>query len=212
VFRRLDRDMLDAKRGAWAETRLRGLPSPTGGEDAVAMDGKTLRGRQKQGAPGAPLRSALAHRLGLTLAQQAVTDRTNEMPVALALLRPVVLEGREVPLEALRTQRARAQQLVAAGGASVMVAKANPPQLQEDIATVFALPPIVGETRMGAETGDSGHGRIEQRRLHTRDGRVGSSDWPGLAQVFQRDRQVLRKKTGERRAGGRSHQASAGAR
>jgi predicted transposase YbfD/YdcC len=51
-----------------------------------------------------------------------------------------------------------------------------------------------------AETVDYGHGRIEQRRLHPSDVLVGSSDWPGLAQVFQLERQVIMKKTGEVRA------------
>jgi hypothetical protein len=77
-----------------------------------------------------------------------------------------------------------------------MVVKANQPQLWEDITTVFALPPIVGETRMVAETVDYGPGRIEQRRLSTSDVLVGYSDWPGLAQVFQLERQVIMKKTG----------------
>lgn len=48
-----------------------------------------------------------------------------------------------------------------------------------------------------AETVDSGHGRIEQRRLQTSDVLVGYSDWPGLAQVFHLERQVITKKTGE---------------
>jgi hypothetical protein len=47
------------------------------------------------------------------------------------------------------------------------------------------------------ETVDYGHGRIEQRRVHTSDVLVGSSDWPGLAPVFQLARQVITKKTGE---------------
>jgi hypothetical protein len=55
----------------------------------------------------------------------------------------------------------------------------------------------VGETRTVAETVDSGHGRIEQRRLQTSDVLVGYSDWPGLAQVFHLERQVITKKTGE---------------
>ena len=66
--------------------------------------------------------------------------------------------------------------------------KSNQPQLREDIATVFALPPIVGERRTVAETVDCGHGRIEQRRLHPSDVLVGDSDWPGLAQVFHLER------------------------
>ena len=50
-----------------------------------------------------------------------------------------------------------------------------------------------------AETVDSGHGRIEQRRLRTSTVLGGYSDWPGLAQVFQIERQVIVKKTGQDR-------------
>jgi hypothetical protein len=75
-----------------------------------------LQGSQKQGAPGAHLLSALAHRLGLTLAQQAVADQTNEMPVVMGLLRQLVLKGRVVAMDALLTQRPIAQQIVEAGG------------------------------------------------------------------------------------------------
>jgi predicted transposase YbfD/YdcC len=197
VLRRVDREEVEAKLGAWAEGLLHGTPVPQDTAEGIAVDGKTLRGSQKQGAPGAHLLSALAHRLGVTLAQQAVADKTNEIPVAIDLLRQLVLEGRVVTMDALLTQRPIAQQIVAAGGDYVMVVKDNQPQLREDIATVFVLPPIVGERRTEAETVDGGHGRIEQRRLHTSDVLVGYSDWPGLAQVFQLERQVISKKTGE---------------
>jgi predicted transposase YbfD/YdcC len=200
VLRRVDREEIEAKLRAWAEGLLSGTPALQDPEEGIAIDGKTLRGSQKQGAPGVHLLSALAHRLGVTLAQQAVADQTNEIPATLVLLRQLVLEGRGVTMDALLTQRSIAQQLVEAGGDSVMGGKANQPQLREDIATVFALPPIVGEARTVAETVDGGHGRIEPRRLYTSDVLVGSSDWPGLAQVFQLERQVLSKKTGEVRA------------
>lgn len=200
VFRRVDREVLEAKLGVWAEGLLMGRATPEGPEDAVAIDGKTLRGSQKQGAPGAHLLSAFAHRLGLTLAQQAVADKTNEIPVALELLRHVVLEGRVVTMDALLTQRQIAQQIVDAGGDYVMVVKDNQPQLLEDIQTVFALAPIVGEQRTTVETLDLGHGRIEQRTLQTSSVLVGYSTWPGLAQVFQVERQSITKKTGAVRA------------
>jgi predicted transposase YbfD/YdcC len=126
-----------------------------------------------------------------------VADKTNEIPVVLELLRQVVLEGRVVTMDALLTQRQIAQQIVEAGGDYVMVVKANQPQLRADIETVFALPPIATETRTVAQTVDGGHGRIEQRRLETSDVLIGYSDWPGLGQVFQLERQVVSKKTGE---------------
>jgi predicted transposase YbfD/YdcC len=167
------------------------------GEDAIAIDGKTLRGSQKQGAPGVHLLSAFAHRMGLTLAQESVDDKTNEPPVALELLRYLVLEGRIVTMDALLTQRQIAQQIVDAGGDYVMVVKENQPQLLEDIATMFALAPIAGEPRTVAETLALGCGRIEQRWLQTSNVLLGYSDWPGLAQVFRLERQVIIKKTGE---------------
>jgi predicted transposase YbfD/YdcC len=193
----VDREVLEGKLGAWAEAVLREAPGIEGGEDAIAIDGKTLRGSKKQGAPGAHLLSALAHRVGVTLAQQAVDDKTNEIPVALDLLRHLVLEGRIVTMDALLTQRQIAQQIVDARGDYVMVVKENQPQFLDDIATVFALPPMPGERRTAAETLDLGHGRIELRGLRTSDVLMGYSDWPGLAQVFRLERQVIIKKTGE---------------
>jgi predicted transposase YbfD/YdcC len=188
---------LEAKLGAWAQGLLGEAPRTEAVEDAVAIDGKTWRGSQKQGAPGAPLLSALAHRVGLTLAHPAVEDKTNEIPVALDLLRHLVLEGRMITLDALLTQRQIAQHIVAAKGDYGMVVKENQPQLLDDIETVFALPPIAGERRTAAATLDLGHGRIAQRGLQTSNVLMGYSDWPGLAQVFRLERQVILKKTGE---------------
>lgn len=65
---------------------------------------------------------------------------------------------------------------------------------------VFALAPLAGEPRTAAETLDFGHGRLEQRTLQTSPVLVGDSNWPGLAHVFQVERQSMTKKTGEVRA------------
>lgn len=192
----MDRERFEAQLGAWVEGLLGEPPAPEGGEDAIAIDGKARRGSQKQGAAGAHLLAARAHRVGLTLAQQAVADKTNAIPVALDLLRHMMLEGRIVTRDALLTQRQMAQHLVDAGGDYVMVVTANQPQLWEDMQTVFALAPLVGECRTAAATLDLGHGRIEQRGLQTSPVLAGSSQWPGLAHVFQLERQVIIKKTG----------------
>ena len=76
-------------------------------------------------------------------------------------------------MAALLTQRPIAPQMVAAGGDSVLVVKAHQPQLREDLATVFALPPIAGERRTVAETVEWSQGRIEHRWRHTSDVLVG---------------------------------------
>jgi hypothetical protein len=116
VWRRGEREVVEAKLGAWAEGLWGEAPRPEEIAEASAIDGQTLRGRQKQGPPGAPLLSALAHRVGLTLAQQAVDDKTKEMPVVLDLRRHLVLAGRMVPRDAWLTQRQMAQPMVVAKG------------------------------------------------------------------------------------------------
>lgn len=197
VFRSVDRDMLERRLGAWAEQVIASHP-PAPTEAAVALDGKTLRGSRKQGAPGVHLFSALSHHVGLTLAQQAVSDKTNEMTQVEAVLRQLVLPGRVFTMDALLTQRHVAQAMVDGGGDDVMIVKANQPQLHADIELVFTLPPA-GDPQPSARTVDIGHGRIEQRNMTTREALVGHNDWPGLAQVFEIGRHVITKKTGEER-------------
>jgi hypothetical protein len=141
LFRRLDRARLEAVLGAWAEQVLAATPAATGEPEGIAVDGKTLRGSRKQGAPGAHLLSAVSHRLGLTLSQAEVEDKSNEIPLAPALLRGLLLEGRVVTMDALLTQREVAQTILERGGDYIMVVKENQPQLRADIATLFGSPP-----------------------------------------------------------------------
>jgi len=199
IFRHVDRDEFEAHLGAWADQVVGNLPpGPERAETAIALDGKTLRGSKKQGAPGIHLLSALAHQVGVTLAQHAVDDKTNEITAVEPLLQQLVLEGRIVTMDALLTQRHIAQTIVEKGGDYVMIVKENQPQLRADIELVFMLPPV-GDHQASARTVDLGHGRIEQRNLTTSAALVGYSDWPGLAQVFELGRHVMFQKTGQER-------------
>ena len=199
IFRRVNRDEFEAHLGAWADSVVGSLPAaPETPEVAMALDGKTLRGSKKQGAPGTHLLSALAHHVGVTLAQHAVDDKTNEITAVETLLGQLVLEGRIVTMDALLTQRHVAQTIVDKGGDYVMIVKDNQPQLRADIELVFALPPT-GDRQETARTVDIGHGRIEQRNITTSEALVGYSDWPGLAQVFELGRYVITQKTTEER-------------
>src|SRR5262245_51686257 len=65
-FRHVERAAMEATVGAWAESVVVSPPgAPSAGEAAVALNGKTLRGARKQGAPGVHLLSALSHHLAL---------------------------------------------------------------------------------------------------------------------------------------------------
>ncbi len=199
IFRHVNRDEFEAHLGTWADSVVGSLPAaPETPGTAVALDGKTLRGSKKQGAPGTHLLSALAHQVGVTLAQHAVDDKTNEITAVETLLHHLVLEGRIVTMDALLTQRHVAQTIVDTGGDYVMIVKENQPRLRADIELVFTLPPV-GDRQETARTRDIGHGRIEQRNITTSEALVGYSDWPGLAQVFELGRHVIIQNTGEER-------------
>lgn len=200
IFRQLNRDALESKLGQWADSLLARTARSGALPEAIAIDGKTLRGSRHQGAPAVHLLSALGHRLGLTLFQQAVADRTNEITAVHEVLRRLVLEGRVITVDALLTQREVAQTVIDRGGDYVMVVKGNQATLQAEIKLFFEDPHLLAASRDSCQTLESGHGRIEQRRLRASTALVGYSDWPGLQQVFEIRRSVTRKKTGEQRA------------
>src|SRR5262245_59449236 len=143
IFRHVNREECEMHLGTWADSVVGSLPAaPEMPGIAVALDGKTLRGAKKQGAPGTHLLSALAHHVGITLAQHAVDDKTNEMNAVEHILHQLVLEGRIVTMDALLTPRHVAQTIVDKGGDYVMIVQENQPRLRADIALVFTLPPI----------------------------------------------------------------------
>lgn len=199
IFGQLDVEVFEAKLGAWADRLMRSdLTASEPLDEAIAVDGKTLRGSKKQGAPGTHLLSVVGHRLGLTLTQQAVDDKTNEIKAVETVLEQITLHGRIVTMDALLTQRHVAQTIVDKGGDYVMIAKKNQRKLKADIELVFTLPPW-GDRQESIRTVDVGHGRIESRNLTTSEALAGYSDWPGRAQVFEVGRHVIEKKTGKER-------------
>jgi len=80
-----------------------------------------------------------------------------------------------------------------------MIVKENQPTLRADMALVCAMPPW-GDEQPTATTWDMGHGRIERRTLTTSAALAGSSEWPGLEQGLQLERQVCFKKSGQERS------------
>ncbi len=199
VFRQLNVELFESKLRQWAECVLTAYPCRQNQDEAIAIDGKTLRGSQKQGAPGTHLLSALSHRLGLTLTQQAVDDKTTEMFAIEDLLDALVLKGRVVTVDALHTQRFTAQTILDWEADYVMIVKNNHPEMLADIRLLFQELAVVADTVTRAESVTAGHGRIECRQLIASTALADYLHWPGLQQVFRLERTVTIKKTGKQR-------------
>lgn len=198
VLGSIDWAALEVRVTRWARQVLEALEAHSTLQ-GVAIDGKTLRGSKRQGANETHLLSAVAHQLGITLAQIAVADKTNEIGAMLDLLSKLVVEGHVFTTDALLTQRDLAREILDRGGDFVFIVKRNQPQLYEDIEFLFEppLPLLKGESWPTAESTDIGHGRIEQRRLQASTMLNEYVNWPGVKQVFKLERQVTKKKTGE---------------
>lgn len=102
-------------------------------DELVMLDGKELRHSQ-----GQQLLSAVsAHSLHY-LGSRPVSEKTNEIPVAQALIPQLDLEGRLVSLDALHTQDETARLLVQEAGADyLLTVKKNRPTQRACIATLL---------------------------------------------------------------------------
>ncbi len=76
LFRALDPVAREDALGRWAEGILAAMPAAEGELEGLACAGKALRGSRKQGAPGAHLLSVVSQRLGMTVAQESVDDKS----------------------------------------------------------------------------------------------------------------------------------------
>ena len=97
-------DALDAAIGAW----LLGIA----GFEAVAVDGKVLKGAVREDGTQVHLLSAFMHGQGATIAQKEIARKTNEIPELRTLLKDVDIQGKVVTADALHTQRETARFLV----------------------------------------------------------------------------------------------------
>jgi predicted transposase YbfD/YdcC len=176
---RLDAEALAAAIGAWLADRDR----PGQRRRAVAVDGKTLRGANRDGRQ-VHLLAAMDHATRAVLAQRQVDGAPGEVPAFQPLLADLDLAGVVVTADALHTHADAAEFLVAGKQAHYLLCvKANQPTL---LARCARLPwhriPVLDRTR------DRGHGRVELRTLKAVT--VHHFGFPHTAQVIQVTRKV----------------------
>jgi predicted transposase YbfD/YdcC len=165
----------------------------------VAIDGKAQRGRLRFATTGCPVHAlrAFCHDSGIVLAHEPIEaglDKAEaELTVAPSLLARIAGPGRVLTGDALFCHRGLCQQVLTAGGAYLLLVKANQETLSGDIALLFdppaAVPAAPLTDRRVVRTVESGHGRtLERRELLASTDLGGYLDWPGARQVFRLER------------------------
>ena len=196
VLYRVDVTALEARVGAWLQqVRAAWRGSAARWLDGIAIDGKTLRGARRLGAEDAYLLSAYGQRDGLVLGEVAVPDATNELGVIGPLLERLPLAGETVTFDALFTQWTVAEQVVRAGGASLMVVKGNQATLLAACTAATAEQPSRPRRLLGgARAVELAHGRRDERTLLAVDAQ--ELPWPSARQVLRLHRRRIDTATG----------------
>jgi predicted transposase YbfD/YdcC len=186
---RLDAEQIERRLSDWIIRTLM-----AGAEDPIALDGKTVRGARTDQQAAPHLLSFRTHQSQETLLQVAVSEKTNEIPVAQALLPSLPLAGRVCTADALHTQKNFMQCVDALGGKCVLTVKNNQPTLYADLATYFADPHA---SFVQDATLDLHRGRIEKRSIRvSTEMNLYLKDWPLVEQVAELTRTVTVRKTG----------------
>ncbi len=205
VFKDLDATALENTLTRWATVILEDL-TPQTDTQTLAIDGKTLCGSRKHDATITHLLSVVSHQLGITLTQQPVDAKTNEIPIAIEILQALDVSGKIITTDALLTQKDFCQTLREKKADYVLPVKANQKLTYQDIQCLFEpesppkndVDPQAYQARIfetlhheakahtdTASTVEKAHGYITTRTLTTSTLLNEHLTWPGLAQVYE---------------------------
>ncbi len=187
---RLDAEHIEWTLADWIRKTLKAKP-----DEPIALDGKTVRGAGTAEHAAPHLLSFRTHQSQETLLQVAVSEKTNEIPVAQALLPCLPVEGRVFTADALHTQKDFLLRVDALGGKTVLTVKNNQPTLYADLSTYFSDPHASFQP---FHTLDQHRGRIEKRCIRvSTELNAYLTDWPLTQQVAELTRTVTVRKTGK---------------
>jgi DDE_Tnp_1-associated/Transposase DDE domain len=180
LFRALDVAALEGALSRWLQGRV------LAGWQAIALDGKTLKGSADGEVPGVHLLSAYVPAAAAVLGQLRVDAKTNEHKAALRLLGVLPLEGKVVTGDAMFTHRDVAREVRARGADYVLIVKDNQPELRAQIES--ALHGDADFSPLPAAAQGRGRAGGAERRQGARAARVPAADehdaagrLPGLA-------------------------------
>lgn len=126
VFQAADIDSVEECLGQW----LLGIAD----DDAIAVDGKVLKGAKRDNGTQVQLLSAFLHNRAVTVNQLEIEAKTNEIPMIQPLLNDLDIKGKVVTADALHTQVKTARYIVDDKKADYLfIVKDNQKRLREDI-------------------------------------------------------------------------------
>ncbi len=176
-------------------TRVRAARRVEGEQEHVVLDGKTVRGTQGHLADDQKTMHQMnlyEAKTGIVLKQRMVAEKAGELTHMKDFLTPTLLKGRTISADALYTQKAFCQEVIASGGDYLLFVKRNQPTLLEDLRLFFREPPLDCVDWRTDSMADKGHGRQSSRliQVSTDLNDFLARDWFEVGQVFCLRRRV----------------------
>ena len=216
LLKRLDVASLEASLTKWVFSKLESLQVlKTQRLQGIAIDGKELCGSENpETGYRTHLLSAVCHELGITLAQQPVSGKTNEIPISTQLLKAFDVAEKVVTTDALLTQRTFCKEVLEHQADYALPVKENHKQMYDDIQQLFE--PLSETDATDVETRrfenlhtqegahlhtythvETSHGLTTTRTLTASTLLTDYIKWPGIAQVYQYQSQRENTKTAQ---------------
>lgn len=169
--------------------------------DVVAFDGKTIRGTASMGS-SFPLHivTAFCTKNKLTLGQQSVSEKSNELAAIPFLLEILDLVGCTVSIDAIGCQPSIAEKIIDNGADYILQVKGNQQYLKDEIEDWFDSKIIPKNSNQMVSLG---HGRIEKRTCEVISDLASFSakeNWKNLGAIVRIFSERTIKKTGEKSA------------
>lgn len=170
-----------------------GTLMPLLADSVIALDGKRLRGSHGLKSDPVHAVSAWVVESGITLAQEFVSEKSNEIEAIPRLLENLDLKGHTVSIDAMGTHTHIADKIIAKGGDYILALKGNQGNLHKEVQDHFdfALRQLDLSTARGWSSDsdmEKAHGRITTRTVLTTtnlemlDAEM-KAKWPALASL-----------------------------
>ncbi len=175
---------------SWLQSLRAEAVARTGVEQPIlAVDGKTLRRSHDRDSGLGALHSVSvwAGEYGLSLGQVACAEKSNEITAIPELLRLVDIDGAIITIDAMGTQKAIAEEIIAGGADYVLALKGNQETLHQAV-IAYIDEQLEGDLADAQEqtTTEKGHGREETRtylQLPAPEDLPGFMKWKALKSI-----------------------------
>ena len=188
-----DAEALEEMQQRYATARV-AAPEEPGQRQALAADGKRIRGANRNGTMRYETATLVEHTTGVPVASLNFHDQNGELAAVGALLEVVPISGKVITLDALHTTRDTTVSIVEQHDADyLLTVKGNCSETFEALTTM----PWDDAAGRFSEDPQKGHGRIDRRHIEVLTTLDKTLNFAHVAQVFRVRRERTDLKSGE---------------